>query len=139
MQALDSIKLAVALRMARTAVGWSQEELASNLGMSKTTIARMETMEGGLRADQLSAILRLYKSVGVELEFMLSDEVTVKISAQGLEEAQRRLLDQNLRRADRKKTGTGLLSTAHEETVVGISSTSGGLLSQAKPNAKNKT
>lgn len=121
MQGLDSIKLAVALRAARTAVGWSQEELTNLLGMSKTTIARMETMEGGLRADQLSAILKLYKSVGVELEFMLTDEVVVKINTQGLVEAQRRLLDQNLRRADRKKTSAGLLPTANDEPIVGMS------------------
>ena len=132
MQVLDSIKLAVALRMARTAVGWSQEELAGHLGMAKTTIARMETMEGGLRADQLSAIVRLYKSVGVELEFMFADEVIVKINAQGLLEAQRRLQDQNLRRADRKITGKGLIATVLEEQALSDATASGGLIGQAK-------
>ena len=53
---LDKIKLVVALRSARAAVGWSQEELAHELGIAKTTIARMETFEGGLRAEQLSQI-----------------------------------------------------------------------------------
>jgi transcriptional regulator with XRE-family HTH domain len=129
MQALDQIKLAVALRTARAAVGWSQEELAIHLGMAKTTIARMETLEGGLRADQLSAIVRLYKSVGVELEFMFSDEVIVRVDANGLVEAQRRLLDQNLRRADRKKPAGGLLNAVYDREEPG----EGLLSSKRKP------
>lgn len=111
MQELDKVKLAVALRTARAAVGLSQEELATDLGMAKTTIARMETLEGGLRAEQLAAIVRLYKTHGVELEFMLSNEVVVRVDADGLAAAQRRLLDQNLRRADRKKPAGGLIAT----------------------------
>ncbi|QDX82074.1 hypothetical protein B9N43_12950 [Denitratisoma sp. DHT3] len=110
MQELDKVKLAVALRTARAAVGLSQEELATHLGMAKTTIARMETLEGGLRAEQLAAIVRLYKTQGVELEFMLSNEVVVRVDADGLVAAQRRLLDQNLRRADRKKPAGSLLA-----------------------------
>ena len=38
MQELDAIRLVVALRAARAAVGWSQEELALHLGMAKTTL-----------------------------------------------------------------------------------------------------
>ena len=53
---LDTIKLVVALRCARAAVGMSQEEMADLLGIPKTTLARVETMEGSLRADQLSKI-----------------------------------------------------------------------------------
>jgi transcriptional regulator with XRE-family HTH domain len=132
MQVLDQTKLAVALRTARAAVGWSQEELAGHLGMAKTTIARMETVEGGLRADQLAAIVRLYKSVGVEIEFMYEDEVVVRIDAKGLVEAQRRLLDQNLRRADKKKPAGGLLSTSSDDVQPGIATPGGGLLSTAK-------
>lgn len=128
MQALDQIKLAIALRTARAAVGWSQEELATKLGMAKTTIARMETLEGGLRADQLSAIARLYKSVGVEMEFMLSDEVVVRVDASGLVQAQTRLMDQDLRRADRKKPAGGLLSANREEILALIDQPRLGLL-----------
>ncbi len=109
---LDHIKLIVALRAARAAVGWSQEELGSRLGIAKTTIARMETMEGGLRAEQLAQLVRLYKSLGVELDFMLGDEVKIRIDNAGLEQAQARLMDDGLRRADRKKSGSGLIASA---------------------------
>lgn len=100
---LDKIKLVVALRSARTAVGWSQEEFAQRLGIAKTTIARMETLEGGLRADQLSLILRLYKSVGVTIDFMLGDDVTIRIDPAALRQAQARLENSEMRRSDRKK------------------------------------
>ncbi len=132
MQVLDQTKLAVALRTARAAVGWSQEEFAGQLGMAKTTIARMETVEGGLRADQLAAIVRLYKSVGVEIEFMYENEVVVRIDAKGLAEAQRRLLDQNLRRADMKKTAGGLLSPSSDDAPPSAAKPAVGLLSPIK-------
>lgn len=112
MQELDKIKLAVALRTARAAVGLSQEELAGQLGIAKTTIARTETLEGGLRADQLAAIIRLYKALGVELEFMLENEVVVRLDVKGLATAEGRLLDQNRRRADRKKPVSNSLTAA---------------------------
>ena len=115
MQELDSIRLVVALRAARAAVGWSQEELALHLGMAKTTIARAELMEGGLRADQLAQIVRLYKSKGVEMDFLLGEDVTIKVDAQGLQRAQERLMDDALRRADRKKTGVGLIASAMQD------------------------
>jgi transcriptional regulator with XRE-family HTH domain len=105
MQELDEIRLVVAMRTARAAVGWSQEELALQLGIAKTTIARAELMEGGLRVEQLTQIVRLYKKLGVDLDFMLGDGVTIKVDAVGLKQAQARLLDEAHRRADRKKSG----------------------------------
>lgn len=117
MEELDRIKLAVALRSARAAAGLSQEELATRLGMAKTTIARTETLEGGLRAEQLAAIVRLYKALGVELEFMFESEVVVRIDASGLVAAEDRLLDQNRRRADRKKPVGGSLMAVKEDAA----------------------
>jgi len=104
MKELDQIRLVVALRAARAAAGWSQEELAKHLQIPKTTLARAELMEGGLRADQLAQIVRLYKSLGVELDFMLGDDVTIRIDTEGLKRAQERLQDETRRRSDRKKS-----------------------------------
>jgi len=102
---LETIKLIVALRCARAAVGMSQEEMANLLGVPKTTIARVETMEGGLRADQFTKMMRLFKDLGVSLEFMYSDEVELKVTVKGLETASARLADENRRRSDRKQRG----------------------------------
>lgn len=101
----DVLRIATGLRMARAAVGWSQVELAEKLGIAKTTLARAETVEGGLRAEQLSHILRLYRSLGVEVDFFSGEEVTLKMDRNGLNLALQRLQDDSLRRADRKKSG----------------------------------
>jgi len=112
MQELDSVRLVVALRTARAAVGWSQEELALHLGISKTTLARAELLEGGLRAEQLAQIVRLYRTLGVEMDFMAGDEVTIRMSVEGLKRAQERLLNLDHRRRDRKKGPVGLIEGA---------------------------
>lgn len=128
---LDQIKLVIALRTARAAVGWSQDELATQLGIAKTTIARMETFEGGLRAEQLTAIVRLYKSAGVDIDFMFEDEVKVRVSKQALEQAQRRLMDDAFRRSDRKKPAGGIINAAMSGTYTTFQNGAGpGLLSQ---------
>lgn len=123
---LDRIKLVVALRSARAAVGWSQEELAQRLGIAKTTIARMETLEGGLRADQLAQIVRLYKSVGVSIDFMLGDDVVIRVDPVAQREAQARLQNEELRRSDRKRPIGGLINGTSSEDGAG-----GGLLNAA--------
>jgi transcriptional regulator with XRE-family HTH domain len=103
---LDEIKLVVGLRMARAAVGWSQVELAERLGIAKTTLARLETLDGGLRADQLAQMIRLYKGMGVDMELFQEDHVSIKVDRETLLQAKARLEDDQLRRTDRKKTGT---------------------------------
>lgn len=100
---MDIFKIATGLKMARAAVGWSQVELAQKLGMAKTTLARAETAEGGLRADQLAQIIRLYKELGVELDLFSDEAVRVQIDRRGLEIAMARLQSDEHRRADRKR------------------------------------
>lgn len=101
---LDDIKIVVALRTARVAIGWTQQELASRLKIAKSTVARVETMEGGIRAELLSAIVREYRTVGVELDFLFSDDVTIRVKPEALKEAKSALVDQGNRRSDRKLT-----------------------------------
>lgn len=99
----DTVKIAAALRMARAAVGWSQVELAQRLGIAKTTLARAETMDGRLRAEQLTQLMRLYRSMGVDVDFFCLDDLQVKVRKKGLKYSLDRLQDKDLRRSDRKK------------------------------------
>lgn len=100
---LDKIKIAVALRMARAAVGWSQEEVAQKLGMAKTSIARIETGEASMPAEKYFAFQRLYQSIGVDFNLIGLNHVTVSVSEAGLEAVHARMADSSLRRSDRVK------------------------------------
>lgn len=104
----DAFKMAVVLRMARVAVGWSQVELAEKIGIAKTTLARFETLEGGLRADQLTQLLRLYREMGVEVDFLSAERVSVHVDEAGLRAAFERIQDADMRRKDRRRSGSFL-------------------------------
>jgi transcriptional regulator with XRE-family HTH domain len=107
-QVYEKVKLAIALRIARAAIGWSQEELANKLEFAKTTVARAETLDGGLRIDQLSKLLQLYKANGIELDFLLDRDIKVHIQPSAIEQMQTRLLDESQRRTDRRAPLGGL-------------------------------
>lgn len=100
---LDKIKIAVTLRMARAAVGWSQEEAARNLGVAKTTIARIETGETNLSVEKYFLFQRHYQAEGVDFSLIQQDQVTVTVSELALDTAKARLADSTLRRSDRVK------------------------------------
>lgn len=99
-----TMRAIVALRMARAALGWSQQEVADHLAMAKTTLARFETMEGGLSATQLSGLVKLYHDHGISLEFMALEDVAVTADPTAVSYALSRLEDEALRRSDRRKS-----------------------------------
>ena len=99
----QSVKLAVALRTARSVVGWSQDELSKLSGIPKITIARFETLEGNLKAKQLMNLLDLYGSMGAKLELSGGDGFTLTVEGKMINLAGERLADNSNRRADRKK------------------------------------
>ena len=99
----QSVKLAVALRTARSVVGWSQDELSKLSGIPKITIARFETLEGNLKAEQLMKLLDLYGSMGAKLELSGGDGFTLTVEGKMINLAGERLGNKSSRRADRKK------------------------------------
>ena len=69
-------QVALAIRAARTALGWSQEELAKRASVSKPTIARIEMSGISPRADTLNALMQVFKGQGVAV-VMGNDEVAI--------------------------------------------------------------
>ena len=107
-KALENVKIAVALRSARIALGWSQLEFAEKMEVAKSTIARIETVEMTAKADFLNRALRLFRDAGVVVDLLDSDKVAFTVEITGLIEAQNRLKNEAMRRSDRKSnTMTG--------------------------------
>ena len=76
-------QVALVIRAARTALGWSQEELAKRASVSKPTIARIEMSGISPRADTLNALMQVFKGQGVEVTIG-NEEVSVKYSRAAL-------------------------------------------------------
>jgi predicted transcriptional regulator len=100
----DSIKIAVALRSARAALGISQQEPADLLDVSKITVARVETLEAPLKASIYLRTIKLLAEKGVEVDALSSETLVIKIQPNAIESAFARLQDSEMRRSDRKKS-----------------------------------
>ena len=111
---LESGKIAVALRTARAAVGWNQEEFAQLMGVAKTTVARIETLEMSARAEYLSKAIRLFREAGIEVDLSELDSVPIKVSMLAVAKAVDDLQDVNKRRKDRR---TGIASLLPEKRI----------------------
>jgi transcriptional regulator with XRE-family HTH domain len=98
---LDSIKLVVALRTARAIVGWSQVEFAEKMGLSKSTVARLETREADISFTVLKKILSEYKKMGIEIDLLYSANLNISIEPRALEAFRKQLHDEENRRSDR--------------------------------------
>lgn len=98
----ESGKIAVALRAARAAAGWNQEEFANLMGVAKTTVARVETLEMSARAEFLSKALRLFREAGVEVDLYEPDSIRITVGARAVEKALLDFQDIEKRRSDRR-------------------------------------
>ena len=110
---LESGKIVVALRAARAAAGWNQEEFALLMGVAKTTVARIETLEMSARAEYLSKALRLFNEVGIEVDMTQIGSVPIRVSMRAVAKAVDDLQDVNKRRKDRR-TGIAALLPDNE-------------------------
>jgi transcriptional regulator with XRE-family HTH domain len=99
----ENVKIAVAIRSARTAIGWNQQEFADLMGTAKSTITRVETLEMGAKADFLNKAMRLFREVGVTVDLYQLDAISILVEPKAVLLAKSRLEDGSLKRSDRKK------------------------------------
>jgi len=99
----ENVKIAVAIRSARTAIGWNQQEFADLMGTAKSTITRVETLEMGAKADFLNKAMRLFRETGVTVDLYQLDAISILIEPKAILVAKSRLEDGSLKRSDRKK------------------------------------
>jgi transcriptional regulator with XRE-family HTH domain len=88
--------------MARAALGISQMELAELLGVSKITLARVETLESPLKADVYMKAIKVFREHGVVVDTLSSDSLIFNVQPKCLDESLARLKDVSKRRPDRK-------------------------------------
>jgi transcriptional regulator with XRE-family HTH domain len=98
-----NVKIAVALRAGRTAIGWNQQEFADKLDVAKSTIARVETMESVASATLLMNALHVLKEAGVVVDLLSDEALQFHVEPKALMEAAERLQDEQMRRSDRRK------------------------------------
>jgi|TARA_R100001039_G_C1850986_1_gene111338 transcriptional regulator with XRE-family HTH domain len=89
----EKVRFALAMRIARVAMGMSQQEFADALGVAKSTVARNETLEMAMRADTLTAMLRVMRENGIEMDLLGSPtSLSVKIDQEALDKVAARLV-----------------------------------------------
>lgn len=87
-------RFALAMRMGRAALGMSQQEFADALGVAKSTVARNETLEMAMRAETLTAMMRVFRDRGIDVDLLGSiDSLTITVTAKGLEALESRRID----------------------------------------------
>jgi predicted transcriptional regulator len=80
------------MRAVRTALAWTQQDLATKANISKPTIARIESMGISPRADTINALINVFRAEGVEIDIM-AEEVIVRFKKSALLELQANLLN----------------------------------------------
>lgn len=87
-------RFALAMRMGRAALGMSQQEFADALGVAKSTVARNETLEMAMRADTLTAMMRLFRERGIDVDLLGdTDSLTITVTAKGLAALEERRME----------------------------------------------
>lgn len=83
-------QIALVIRAVRTALAWSQQDLATKANISKPTIARLESMSMSPRADTINNLLNVLRAEGVEID-ILAEEVIVRFKKVAILELQNNL------------------------------------------------
>lgn len=94
---------AMVIRGMRALIGISQIELANELGIAKTTIARLETLDGKMKPQQFTQVLEYFSNRGVTYSVNSENGLTISVSAEAFQSFLLRIGDTSNRRADLKK------------------------------------
>jgi transcriptional regulator with XRE-family HTH domain len=87
----DRLMIAMSVRMARAALGWSQTELGRLLGMSQRAIHRIEQGHSTPRRTTLLAIEGLLTKAGLKIEERSDGGFAIAVPATVLEESALRI------------------------------------------------
>jgi DNA-binding XRE family transcriptional regulator len=83
----EAAKIALAMRTARVAAGWSQAELATNIGVSLVTITRMESLGVSMSATSVIKAMALFRQSCIEVDMYQPDAITITINKKAIDKA----------------------------------------------------
>lgn len=95
-------KIAVAVRTARAAAGWNQQEFADRMGVAKSTVARIETLEMAAKGDFIVKAMRLFREAGIDVDLSAVTDLPIRVSDSAITAAVEALNDDSKRRSDRR-------------------------------------
>ncbi|MCG7598634.1 helix-turn-helix domain-containing protein [Halomonas sp. McH1-25] len=104
-----NVKIAVAMRAVRSAMGLNQAQFAELIGVSKPTIARIETLELPMRFEIYAKTLKILKKLGVTVDTLYTDSVHIEIEPKAIDLLKEKLMDDTRRRSDRHQQGVKML------------------------------
>ena len=84
-QQMERRNLAVMVRTARAALGWSQKDLADQLGLSIAAIAKLELGMMRLAPENKAALIKLFENTGIRSSYS-AKSVSVALSENILSE-----------------------------------------------------
>jgi transcriptional regulator with XRE-family HTH domain len=81
----DTIAFAAGMRMARAALGWSQRDLARQLGMTQRSVHRIEQARCEPRRATLLAIESVLRKAGLEIQYGFEGGLAINVPAPALQ------------------------------------------------------
>ena len=72
------------MRAARAAIGWNQQEFADRMGVAKSTIARIETLEMAPKSDFVLRAIGLFREAGLEVDIHSGHGIPITISSEAI-------------------------------------------------------
>ena len=112
--AFDNGKIAVAIRTARAAAGWNQQEFADLMKVAKSTVARIETLEIAAKGEFVMRAMRLFRENGIDVDLMSASDLPLRISDRAIAASVDAIKDETNRRSDRKTGFEALLPNEPE-------------------------
>lgn len=97
------VRAAIALRAARVGLGWSQEDAAEKSGMSKTSIARIETLSGQASLNNIFRLIETYGTYGADISDLKHKSIQLTLSEEAILEAGIALSSPQRKRSDAGK------------------------------------
>ena len=64
--------------------GWNQQEFADRMGVAKSTIARIETLEMAPKSDFVLRAIGLFREAGLEVDIHSGNGIPITISSEAI-------------------------------------------------------